>query len=228
MSHTSSSPPPGAFRQKLLDRAQRMTAADLARRMGYRRISDQVLARLNGVLRDDALGLQSARIDLRYTSHGFYDALCNALSIDPTERDAERKRLQKIALRRKTLFKPYLFVDTGFRPGRLPMFGLAFIENTRRLMFETAFRDLSLDEQIPQISERVREHFAQTGGVLRVWGPIQRYLFRHGQHDALIFDTDGQPGGETDWIEPTHANSVSSAKPETPPETRNKTQNGSG
>lgn len=168
--------------------------------MGYRRVDEKLLTRLDSVLGDELLGLDSAGFDFRYSRDEFLIALCTALAIDPALRDAEHARIRALVSHRNTAFHPVLFVDTGFKRRNEPIFVLGLMEPRRWLGFERAFVDQDLGAQFAAARERVVAHYRNTDGVLPVWGVIQRYLFQYANDSVLIFDTGGRAIGETDAV----------------------------
>ena len=54
-----------------------------------------------------------------------------------------------------------------------------------------SFADLTAAEQLSAACKRAVEHYAETGGELRVWGAIVRYVFQHCAEHAWVIDTAG-------------------------------------
>lgn len=188
------------LRHEVVRRANRIRRSDLAARMGYRRVNEKLLARLDAVLNDDLLGLDSSGFDFRYSRDEFLIALCDVLDINPALRKAEHARIRALVSHRATAFRPQIFADTGFKRASQPIFALAAMEHGRWLCFERAFVDLDLADQFRAARERVIAHYDETGGELDLWGAIQRYLFQYADDAVLIFDTAGRAVGETDAI----------------------------
>lgn len=201
--------PPSAtasrLRYEIARRANRIRRSELVARMGYRRVDEKLLARIDSVLGDELLGLAGGGLDWRYSSEEFLIALCDALSVDPALRDAERARIRAFVDHRRTAFLPRIFIDTGFKRANQPIFALAAMEHRRWLCFERDFVDLDLAAQFRAARERVIEHTAETGGELPLWGTIQRYLFEYDHHAVLIMDTSGRAVAETDAIRTSRA-----------------------
>ena len=186
-------------------RAHRLSRDELARRMGYRRVDEKLLARIDYVLGDALLGLDASHFDFRYSGDEFLVALCDALDIDPDLRAAEHARIRALVSHRNTAFRPVLFVDTGFRRRSEPVFVLGLMEPRRWLRFDRAFVDQDLGRQFAVASERVISHYRDSGGVLPLWGVIQRYQFQYADTAVLIFDTEGRAVAETDAIRANRA-----------------------
>lgn len=189
-----------ALRGEIARRANRLSRSELASRMGYRRVNEKLVARIDAVLNDDLLGLDSSGFDFRYSRHEFLVALCNALAIDSALRNAEHARICALVDHRNTAFRPRLFADTGFIRRNQPIFVLGLMESTRWLGFERGFVDKDPSERFAAASRRVIAHYRETDGELAIWGTIQRYLFQYAADAVLIFDTAGRAIGETDRI----------------------------
>ncbi|MES1924795.1 hypothetical protein [Salinisphaera sp. T31B1] len=181
-------------------RAHGVTRAELARRMGYRRVDERLLARIEHVLGDTWLGLDSSAFDFRYSRDEFLVAMCDALAIDPALREPVHQRIRARVHHRNTAFRPCLFVDTGFKRRHEPIFALGLMEPRRWLGFERDFVEHDLAMQFEIARERVIAHYRHSGGHLPPWGVIQRYLFQYASDAVPIFDTDGRAIGETDAI----------------------------
>lgn len=92
-------------------------------------------------------------------------------------------------------YQPWLFVDTGFRrsdrPG-MPLFALALLERRRRVKLAAYTCRLPWDQQLALAQARVREHMSESGGELKVWGRIQRYLFCYAEDRKLEIAPSGE------------------------------------
>ena len=181
-------------------RAYRLSRAELARRMGYRRVDEKLIARIDYVLGAPLPGLDSSHYDFRYSGDEFLISLCDALEIDPALRTAEHARIRVLVSHRNTAFRPVIFVDTGFKRRNEPIFVLGLMEPRRWLGFERSFVDLGLGDQFTAARERAIAYYEETAGTLPLWGVIQRYLFQYAANAVLILDTDGRAIGETDAI----------------------------
>lgn len=171
----------------------------LLQKMGYAQADQNDRARLARVLADPELGLNSAEYDFVHDSRGFLIALCQALRVDPMYRDAflEMHDARREAERRA--YKPWLFVDTGFkrsdRPG-VPLFALAAMESRRRLNLPPETWTLPWSAQLAIAQQRIQAHMVETGGKLELWGTIRRYLFCYDENARLALDLEGNVLGD--------------------------------
>ncbi len=180
-----------ALRQAARLQAARRHPDALLRSMGYGRVNAQRRARLARVLNDDLLGLDHGEFDFRFDSLGFARALCEALDLPVDMVEAGLTGLHQLVARRRA-YAPSMFVDTGFKRKSEPVFVLAAMEGKRWISFERTFRDLPAIQQIHTAGEHAREHFEMHGGVLPLWGAIQRYVFFHAPERSLWLAPDGR------------------------------------
>nr|WP_299242932.1 hypothetical protein [uncultured Halomonas sp.] len=188
------------LRAELQRRAALIPVLELLLRMGYPKPGEAAIQRLQEVLADPDLGLTSGGFDFRYGSRAFLCALCEALGL------AEANYLPAIDARQQWLreereaFKPYLFIDTGFRRSDRPgtaIFILALCEPKRRLTFPKGFWRRPWDKQIEVARRRVRQFMAETDGDVKIWGTAQRFLFFYTEDAAIVIDPSGKVLG--DW-----------------------------
>ncbi|MEC9483081.1 MAG: hypothetical protein UMU75_07100 [Halomonas sp.] len=183
---------------------QRRTASwassELLCRMGYPKPGEAACNRLQHVLEDPDLGLGSGGFDFRFGSREFLCALCEAVGLEEAEyRPCIEARRQWLSDERHA-FKPYIFIDTGFRRSDHPgtgIFALAVCEGRRRLTFPAGTWRKPLSEQIHLAQARVCEFMAETGGDIKIWGTAQRFLFFYAQGAAIEIATSGEVLG--DW-----------------------------
>jgi hypothetical protein len=187
------------LQQQIRQRAKFRAEDDLLRQMGYAKPGRHHRERLAMVLADPALGLGTPMYDFVHGRHDFLRALCSALRIPGhscREFIAERDALEKAEGK---AYQPWLFVDTGFRrsdrPG-MPLFALALLERRRHLMLPADTCQLPWDEQLSRAQARVHEHMAESGGELKVWGRIQRYLFCYAEDHKLEIAPSGEVRGD--------------------------------
>ncbi|GAB2794616.1 hypothetical protein GCM10027040_21100 [Halomonas shantousis] len=156
--------------------------------MGYRKLGEAALRRLNEVLEDPDLGLSSGGFDFRFGSREFLCALCDVVGLDETDYLPLIEARQQWLSDERQAFKPYLFIDTGFRRSDRPgaaIFVLAVCEGMRRLTFPEGFWRKSLAEQVQLAQARVREFMAETSGDVKIWGMAHRFLFFHAEDAAI-------------------------------------------
>ena len=185
--------------QEVQQRAAMMPANDLLRRMGYHSVGPKARERLTRVLSDPQLGLDTPEYDFHFASRAFSEALCHVLAMDPSDYlpvlDAIEAHLEEA----RNAYKPWLFVDTGFkrpdRPGTA-LFVLAVMESTRRIRLPPETFQLPWEQQLQCAQQAVRQHMAESGGELKLWGRIQRYLFCYAEDQKLELSTSGEVVGD--------------------------------
>ncbi|GHB07945.1 hypothetical protein [Modicisalibacter luteus] len=188
------------LRAELQRRTAPLSAWELLRRMGYRKPGEAALRRLNEVLEDPDLGLSSGGFDFCFGSREFLCALCDVVGLDEADYLPLIEARQQWLSEEQQAFKPYLFIDTGFRRSDRPgtaIFVLAACEGMRRLTFPEDFWRKPLAEQVQLAQARVREFMAETGGDVKVWGTAQRFLFFYAQDAAIEIAPSGKVLG--DW-----------------------------
>ncbi|HYW90985.1 MAG TPA: hypothetical protein VFA95_00735 [Gammaproteobacteria bacterium] len=200
--------PAGVLRSELRLRTAHIAPSDLVRLMGYANARKATLDRIARVLDDPWLGLADGGFDFRYGSREFLEVLCRTVGIEDGVCQRGIVAIEREIDADRRAYKPWLFVDTGFRredhPG-MSLTILGLIESARRLRFPDGFWRLSLTGQLARARQRVCEHMAATGGELPVRGTIRGYWFVHREWCAIELSPDGEVLGETDRFNPAGA-----------------------
>lgn len=164
-----------------------------ASRMGYRGLKQQMAERVDDVLNDEWLGLTDNAYDLRYNSADFLKMMAEIAGPTAANAQALIERSRQWIDAEQHAFKPYLFVDTGFKRTTEPVQVLAACEHNRRLYFdEPGFWRFDRNQQLARAKERIRRHMKQTGGHLAVWGKIQCYRFCYREDAAIVLSLDAR------------------------------------
>ncbi|QEA37775.1 hypothetical protein FGL86_00960 [Pistricoccus aurantiacus] len=183
------------LRAELQRRAAPVPESELLLQMGYPKPRETAIHRLQKVLADPDLGLTSGGFDFRFGSRAFLCALCEALGLDEADYLPTIDARQQWLREERNAFKPYIFIDTGFkrsdRPGTA-IFALAVCEPMRHLKFPKGFWRRPWHEQIEEARRRVRQFMAETDGDVRIWGTAKRFLFFHARDAAIEIDPFGQ------------------------------------
>lgn len=174
------------FKIDLVLRAAAMPHDEILKAMGYQKPTCANLDRLQHVLDDPEYGLSDGGFDFKYSSEGFLRAMCVVTGMDMALTDLRICRIKKYLEEEREAFKPYLWVDTGFKRTSQPIFALAVCEHQRYLDFPKGFWRLSLDRQLGRAQCRVREHVYETGGGLGIWGHITQYWFYYKKNAAYL------------------------------------------
>ncbi|MFD2191035.1 hypothetical protein [Pistricoccus aurantiacus] len=188
------------LRAELQRRAASIPAPELLLRMGYPKPREAVIHRLQQVLADPDLGLSSGGFDFRFGSRAFLCALCEALGMIEDDYLPTIDARQQWLREERNAFKPYIFIDTGFKRSDRPgtrIFALAVCEPMRRLTFPKGFWRRPCHKQIEAARRRVRQFMAETDGDVKIWGTAKRFLFFHARDAAIVIDPSGRVLG--DW-----------------------------
>ena len=164
----------------------------LLQSMGYTHATDQARQRIQEAIRNPAQFLERSSFDFKYSNEAFIKRLGTVLGLDAHWLDAQIEILKKENRAQTDAFKPYLFVDTGFRRLSQPVFVLALLEHQRYLRFPKRFWRQPIHEQVVQAQERVREHMTETRGDLGLWGQVRRYVFHFSPTGYVVIDPNGQ------------------------------------
>lgn len=181
-----------SLQDELCLRAVHIPHAELLRLMGYASINGKNMMRLRRVLEDPHLGLGQASFDFKFGSEQFVRKLSQVLGVAQTKVDSEVDAIKQWLLEERTAFKPYLFVDTGFRRTGQPIFVLAMCEGMRRIGFTEQFWRKPLAEQVALAQQRASEHMQKTSGQLGVWGSIRQYWFYYTPDNRVEISTRGE------------------------------------
>lgn len=180
---------------------------DILRGMGYDKPSSRDFHRLRSVLEQSELGLSSSQFDFKYSAQAYLQKICDIAGINELEARQAISDIKAKLIEQDKAFKPYLFVDTGFKRTTQPIFALAASEGQRYLHFDRDFWSVPLYEQLVIVYERIQQHMDETQGHLGIWGYIRRYFF--------VYDDDGSA------IEITPAGQIVAAHHQFHPSTAN-------
>ncbi|MDF1822254.1 MAG: hypothetical protein P1U64_11800 [Alcanivoracaceae bacterium] len=197
-----------SLRSELILRLLQTSHVDVLRSMGYRQPAQKEVARLENVIASEDLGLASGGFDFRFSDEEFLKALCAQLGIGDELVDAAVQNIREALAAEKAAFKPWLWVETGFRRTSQPVFALSLCEPLRRLRLEENLWQLPFDEQILRAGHRIREHMAETGGELDMWGVIQQYWFFYAPEKSLVMSRNGDVIGEREGPESSRASTT--------------------
>jgi hypothetical protein len=135
--------------------------------------------------------LSGSHYDLTHSSRSFLEALCRELNLVEacSEKIADFERRQEEL---QKMENPWIFIYTGFRRKNEPIFALAFLEPSRRIVFDKEWaRGRTLEEIFDELSRLIPRHYREHEGKLPIWGPIRSYVYHHTDGHQYIFDPDG-------------------------------------
>lgn len=184
------------FRTDLVLQAAVRSPEDLVMAMGYPQPTAANLSRLKHVLDSPELGLADVGYDLIYSSKPFLLALCSAVGMNRAFADKQITRIERSVELERHAFKPFIWVDTGFRRINQPIFAMAACKYQQYLYFPKGFWRYPLDWQFGYAKCRIREHVVETAGKLGILGRIQQYWFYYKNETAYLLTLDGEVTGK--------------------------------
>ncbi|SOB74728.1 hypothetical protein SAMN04488490_0254 [Marinobacter sp. LV10R510-11A] len=184
------------FKTDLVVRVAAIPREELLKAVGYQKPTSANLERLQGVMDCPDFGLSDGGFDFKFSSEGFLRAMCTVVGMDMALTNQRIIRLKKRLAEEKTAFKPYLWVDTGFKRKSQPLFALAACEHQRYLHFAKGFWRMALDQQLGRAQCMVREHVYRTGTDLGIWGGIEQYWFYYKKDAAYLLARNGEVIGK--------------------------------
>ncbi len=96
---------------------------NIALLMGYsKKHADKASHRIQNVIDDPDLGLDAGLFDLKYSDEEFLKNLCEVLGLDTEMASREIKMISDDAFEIRTRYKPWIWVDTGFKRVNQPLF----------------------------------------------------------------------------------------------------------
>ncbi|MCM0612180.1 hypothetical protein KFJ24_06775 [Marinobacter sediminum] len=196
------------FKTDLVLRVAAMPRNEILEAMGYQKPTSANLERLQNVLDDPEFGLNDGGFDFKYSSEGFLRAMCVVTGMDMAVADQRICRIKKYLEEEREAFKPYLWVDTGFKRQSQPIFALAVCEHQRYLDFPKGFWRRSIDRQLGRAQCRVREHVYETTGDLGIWGHIKQYWFYYKKNAAYLLARNGEVIGKHEGPAPSLARGI--------------------
>ena len=201
------------FQQQLRQAIANTPEDQILKELGYINPKKLQFDRLYVVLHEVNLGLDGSFYDLNYSQEAFILKLAEQIGIDPvlTQEVIDKAKAQIMA--DKSAFKPYLFVDTGFKRENQPIFILAAVESNRYIAFERDFHKQKLSEQLLIIYQTIQQHMEDTGGHLAVWGYIRRYFFVFDIGQSLEITPSGNIVAVNTDFSPSVARTTLKSKP---------------
>lgn len=165
------------FQQQLRQALAEIPEDQILEQLGYINPKKLQFDRLNAVIFETNLGLDGSFYDMHYSQEAFILNLAEQLGIDSVFAQEVIEKAKARVTEDKVAFKPYLFVDTGFKRDSQPIFALAAAEPLRYIAFARDFHKQKLSDQLLIIHQTIQQHMEDTNGHLSIWGYIRRYFF---------------------------------------------------
>lgn len=188
------------LQQELTVRASQIADADLPGILGYKKDVTAHVTRIRALLTDPLLGMSSSGYDFRYSNRELILTLAGALGIDPDWAQEELARIEAEVTAHAAAFKPYVWIDTGFKRTSEAVWLLALLESRRYLHLERdqlkQYLSRNFEERLALVQDLVRQHARNCRGKLDVWGVIQHYHFYYANNQAIKLLANGDYAGE--------------------------------
>lgn len=183
------------LRQEMAKRATQFDDDALLQRLGYPKPKERDRSHLRYVLNDPALGIFHWPFPFVHNGQEFIRRLGLVLNIDLAMLDDAIACIEHAAAAAAERFIPQLFVDTQFKRTTQPIFALAVCEHQRHIQLDDAtlgaYFKADENHRIALVGQVVREHYAQHGGRLGIWGTIGHYALTLRPDKVVMLRPDG-------------------------------------
>lgn len=184
-----------SFEKSLASAATELNKITFLKSIGYTHPSANHLERLDILLSDPVLALEKGGYDFKYTNAQLFMELCKYLNLGAELTQAYIDQVQAEALEDKQAFKPFVWIDTGFKRQNEPVAVLAFCESKRHIHFDKRFWRKSLETQLSVVREKIRDFMQTQNGEIMIWGRAKQFLFYTEKDTALVLDLEGNVTG---------------------------------
>ncbi|NTV13138.1 MAG: hypothetical protein HGA96_04285 [Desulfobulbaceae bacterium] len=155
------------LKKKLIGRDLNALAGELG--YGNREKGAQRIQRL---LESDNLGVDQSGYDFKYSSKELLLKLCELLDMDQRFYEEGWRLIQAELLIEEQRFKPYIFIETGFKRDGESVSTLGYASRKRYIRIDDEIGRLPLRQQLPLVKEFVRSHYARPHGKVNRSNPI--------------------------------------------------------
>lgn len=163
--------------------------SELARELGYSS-ADKLISRTNKVINSAYLGLDSGGFDFRYSTPELIKRLCTTLGIPALLCDKVIAEVQAELSAKRSQFKPYIFVETGFKRTSQSVLVLAALQNRRYIEIPQNIQSLSLNDQVGAVQALITHSYRKHPS-LELWGDVQQYVYFYDEQTVITFSTAG-------------------------------------
>lgn len=181
-----------SLQNTLVTNLKSLESTEILRKIGYRKITDKMIERLESVLSDEFLGLNKSYFDFKYSNIEFIKALCEICEVNFKDYQDEIDKQTDNVTKLKHAYWPHVFVYTAFKRSSQPIIALAFMEGHRRLYLPIEYKLASLEEQVKYVKTLILEHYKNADGHLKLWGDIKNYVFNFSKNEYLVFNSNGE------------------------------------
>lgn len=180
------------FREQLVNLLNNRDRNAVLFELGYFHPTKKQIDRFEKVISSPKLGLESSDFDFKYSNAKYILKLTEICDLNTNDAE-EYIQYSKNKLRDlHNSFKPYLFVETGFRRTTQPIFLLAAVESFRYVKLPIDFIELQPLDQLNYLHDLIDEHMSKTQGSLQIWGNILSYFYVYDKGCALEITPTGK------------------------------------
>jgi hypothetical protein len=161
----------------------------VARELGYNN-SASGIRRLKELCKSDShTWFQSGGYDLRYSNVSLFKKICELANTKDHECIISQF-IDKINSY-KDGFKPYIFIDTGFKREGQSVWMLSMMESKRYIKIPLSEILEDKEAELSRIIQLVRMHYEAYSGKISFWGNIKRYLYYQCENEAYEIIPEG-------------------------------------
>jgi len=186
-------------RRFLAEKCMEQGLENIVKSLGYENL-EKGLSRLNRVLSSPDLGLSVSEYDYVLGSEAFVQKLFITIGAsDMINQSAIEDQLEKINDDRYG-YRPWVFVDTGFKRQYEPVFVLAFLESRRRIRISKAFKKESRNMQLAHLKDWVLNFMKEIeadDGKVTIWGAPKQFVCHMAKDHIFTLDLEGDLIAET-------------------------------
>lgn len=194
------------FQQKLNQAVNSLGKENVLNELGYSKPNQKHISRLNNILSSPVLGLDGTWFDLKYSNSEYIKKLAEICGFNSKIVEEFIQRTEEKLDSEKHAFKPYIFINTGFKRTTQPIFALAACEHLRYLTLPKDLIDKPVLQQLAIVHEKIDKHLEKTSGSVGIWGNVISYLYVYDRGSALEISPTGKILGSHNNFEPdSHA-----------------------
>lgn len=191
------------FKIELIRVINEMGISEVLKKLGYLSPTVRQVERLKSLLNSTCLNLDSSNFDFKYGNSEYIKKLTeiSGLNIDCAE--AYIRETLDCLYAGRTAFKPYIFIETGFKRASQPIFILASLESKRYLTLPDDFNEKQPHEQLDTVYHMIDKHMEENKGLVSIWGNVKAYYFVYDKGRAMEITPSGKIRKMHDDYEPS-------------------------
>ncbi|MCX4190818.1 hypothetical protein [Methylophaga sp. OBS3] len=194
------------FKQLLENEIAHLGNHYILSKLGYLKPTIKQQSRLSSVISSPHLGIDDTLFDIKYSNKDYIYKLAEICGIN---KNLAKEFIQsaEVALEKEAnTFKPYIFINTGFKRTSQPVFALAASEHLRYLTLPKDLINKPALEQLSIVHEKIDLHLTHSQGVVGIWGNVISYFYVYDRGAALEISPAGKILSSHDDYEPdSHA-----------------------